>query len=225
MQGTQNERDRAIDKLAKLLEKQKSTTEAEAAAIAEKVQEWLQKYNLDMSEIILNKKEGSEIKQEYTKLGGVRNWRKRLVSVIARNMFCEAILLGQGKDMRVAFIGRKQDIETVRQLYIRLEEQMNELADEAYWECYKGSGVNWKESFFIGMVDRLNERLREKFNAFAEANGKALVVATNDAIDVFIATTYTHLHHSTYRQKIHSFSAYDRGVQAGDKLRIHEEIQ
>ena len=187
--------DQIIDKLRKLIAMERSAREigslAEAEAFASKIQEFLSKANLEMSEVELNLQEESDpIDWEYVKTddAGFRTirtgvyWQLMLANGIAKANSCRMIKASRSNN--VIFAGRKSDRELCKILFIYLLElakDMNERAAKNYkkdtlkrvQQEYGGTDISpdnlrrlqreYKQSWYLGFAETVSKRFIEKW--------------------------------------------------------------
>lgn len=120
--------EKTIDKLRKLIAHEQSARKignvAEAEAFAGRINEWLLKHKLSMSDIEVAEAEAKDpidkqiVEPEELGLpGGARRWEwlEKLASTIARAHFCN-IMVWEGS-RRLTFVGRSEDREAAIYLY------------------------------------------------------------------------------------------------------------
>src|SRR5258708_5975978 len=108
-------REALIARINKLL--QFDETKEEAARAAEKVQELLQRYNLDMSEV---RKTGPKVNYviRRVELTTARLWVKNLMSVLCHYNFCSCLVAPHGKHITV--YGEAVNVEAVVTMFNHL---------------------------------------------------------------------------------------------------------
>lgn len=165
---------RIADKIAKLLKLANgNTTEAEASAAMEKVQELLANYNLTMADIEAHGgKTADDGKREKVKheKSAMYEYQRNLMKVVAEVHFCIYFASEKStwsdKGQRWTrkkvhnIIGREVNVISARQMFDYLNGTIDKLANAVYPPPTNlcKSAVSWKE----GCAARLQERLRTR---------------------------------------------------------------
>lgn len=115
---------------------------------------------------------------------GTVNWKRSLVNVIARNNFCNAIVL-ERRSAFVTLLGEAHNIEFAHYLYHYLKAEIVRLCELEMQKpgTFIGrSSKTWRNNFFLGAVATINDRLRvqREQDTFADASSTA-PVSTKDA--------------------------------------------
>jgi hypothetical protein len=181
--------EKIVEKLRKILALTESPVEAEAALAASKLQELLTAHNLSMAD--LEKRGGKAtpaIEQRGHDLGKAAfKWKLDLAEAIAQFYFCHPLVNRDRKT--VAFIGRKENVETLEMLYAWVIQQIKQIATAERRVHYDSTGehidpLRWQIHFGVGAVERLEVRLTEmqarRQEDANDENSVALVVL-NDA--------------------------------------------
>ena len=187
-------RERALDKLKKVLELQaRATTEGEAAAAALVAQRLMDEHNIHIAEL----EEAGEAEPEpvekvrtrwgNTNRGQIARWKTDLFNYVAHANGCEVLYVhfnSSGTGSKYKFgeqllaVGRKSDVEVVVELVQALEKQINSALKTArYHTAKQHSGIwyggrNFNNSFRVGCVHAIGDILRDEKNR----QEKALVV-------------------------------------------------
>lgn len=153
-----------IEKIQKLLALSKSPNEHEAILAANKAQELLLQYNLKYDDFDENKEKTTEKVFDQYKQRVI--WKGELAKEIAVNNFCDFWYDKRYYPVTYGyvFVGKPHNIEVCQWLYDYLTETIQRLADEA-WEKEASRythGKNWKNSFRMGCVHRLREKMEEQ---------------------------------------------------------------
>lgn len=184
-----------IEKLRKLIAMERSARDigslAEAEAFASKIQEFLSKFKLEMSEVELNLQEESDpIDWEYvsTDDAGFRTlktnvyWQILLANGIAKANSCK--MIRASRNSNVVFAGRQSDRELCKILFLYLLELAKEMNDKAA-KSYKRETLNnvqtlygsmdidpsklrrlqkeFKQSWYVGFAEAVSKRFIEKW--------------------------------------------------------------
>ena len=141
-----------IQRLQKVRALTDSSVPGEAAAAAAKLQEILLKYNLEMEDI----EEDSPVPDDkYVKeelelgvtSGNMINWRRILLSGIARSLMCAAF--GYQGTRQMVIVGQRHNIEMSRHFYDYLSSEIDRLAD-ATW--HEGAEIGRESTRAVGRV-------------------------------------------------------------------------
>ena len=211
-----------LTKIKKLLALSASSNPNEAALAAAKAQELLMQHNLTMSQIETH----GESKYEQTFINtGSRFWRRSLLTTIARSNFCEVIYEPQIKS--AALIGEQHNQEVVIYLHNYLVGQIEPMAMTAY--KLSGTmmhGKSWLDSFYIGAINAISERLRAQKNEMAAASNecRSLVVVKDAELQAALHRLYPSIK-AGMKKRVRSADGYHEGVKAGSKVALHKGIE
>ena len=220
-----------IQRLQKVRALTESSVPGEAAAAAAKLQEILLKYNLDMEDI---EEDSPEVDDRYVRedlelgatSGNMINWRRILLSGIARSLMCAAF--GYQGTPKMVIVGQKHNIEIVRHFYDYLSYEISRLADVT-WERARGRtrehGRSWKSSFYNGAVDVVVQRLEEKYKQVSrqDSQTRALALRSEQDLNDAVGNLIGRVGKNTVRQR-HSKSGYSRGARAGKKFNLDRPV-
>ena len=169
-------------KIEKLLAKtvENGCTMEEAAAAAKMVQKLIGKYHIELAEVS-NETETAD--GEVLDVKSVRKWEIRLVSAIARNMRCEAIVSHRytaGNVNRKSFvyiIGMDADRKAVILLYNKLRKicKVGMKKEQNYHKKMFGTSKGIAESYGFGFTQAIEGEM--------EKQAKALVLVTPKEVD------------------------------------------
>lgn len=211
-----------LTKIKKLLALSTSSNPNEAAVAAAKAQELLMQHNLTMRQV----QDHSESKYEQTFVNvGSRVWKRKLMTAIARNNFCETIYDPRIKS--IALIGEPHNQEVVIHLHQYLVSQLETMAATAY--KLSGSTMHaksWLDSFYIGAVYSIYERLKAQKDEMAAASNtcKSLVVVKDEELKVALDTFYPNLKKGPAKY-IRSSNGYHEGIEAGKRVALNKAIE
>lgn len=207
---------------------EKGCTVGEAATAARRVQAILFKYKLEMAEVeTAETKEEQLISQDFFDLG-IRphegKWRVNLTYRIARYNFCKAI--GSWDDEHVYFIGTKTDVEIVKELYLWLVEQLEQLAISAWQEYFPqvDRRPTFIRSFYQGAVATIGSRLYEKWKELETETemSTALVVQSDKAIKQYVEDQFGTLQKARYSSS-GSYDGHKAGTRAGHQVDLNHK--
>ena len=189
--------DKILNTLRKVLALTTSPVEGEAQAAAGKLQELLTKHNLSMADLeTRGKAEPAKVEEDGHDLGKAAfTWKLNLAEGIAEFYFCYPIVSRARKT--VVFVGRKDNVESLKMLYGWLIDQIRRISAVERKEHQSRTGehidpLRWQVNFGIGATRRLVERLREKAEREREANKNvtALVVHHKSEISDYLEKMY-----------------------------------
>lgn len=189
--------ERIINRLQKVLALTTSPMEGEAQAAAAKLAELLTLYNLSIADLEMRgKAEKPGVKEEGHDLGKAAfTWKLNLAEGIARFYYCYPMV--DRKQKSVAFVGRKDNVESLKMLYGWLIDQIRRISADERKLHVQNTGehidpLRWQVNFGIGAVNRLKERLAEKAKQEQEANKAvmALVVHHDTEISDYLEQQY-----------------------------------
>jgi hypothetical protein len=213
--------------MAKTVER--GATEAEAREAAAKVQELLQRYNIDMRAAASQDDDPAEdYSGEYVKYGEVgyeRDWRRALLSSIARGNFCRIVLAG-GKGTGGAYVvGQPHNIQVVMYLFNSLSVQLRHLAEEGL-KTRRDRTVGpyyWKRDYVMNAA----YALRERFEAQHKTNEQttALVVSVESELDAALKKLFGQLRAGQASNIKGSMEAAIKGREAGRNIGIHAGVE
>ena len=221
-----------IQRLQKIRALTESSVPGEAAAAAAKLQEILLKYNLDMEDI---EEDSSNALDKYVRedlelgvsSGGMINWRRILLSGIARSLMCAAF--GYKGASRMVVVGHKRNIEMVGHFYGYLSWEISRLADIAWEKARSRSSENarsWKNSFYNGAVDIVVRRLQEKYQQVSrqDKRSQALVLRNERDLGEAVENLVGRVRKNSVRQR-HSDAGYSRGARAGKRVNLNKPVR
>jgi len=245
------------DKILKLLALQEGAEKigsiAEAANAAEKIQNLLLKYNLDLAEI-----EGRKLEE---KMGIEQNsldledlgWNKKegtwilvLYQALCRYNFCEFITRSTGKKKVYGFhvIGTKENVAIVTYFGEQLINRFKVMMASA-WKEYEGDDKRgkWKRGYLMGACLGIAAKLRESYELardkleeitlnkdnfqqeFKENKLDALMVITANKIAKYVEEKMPNLGRGRCIHKNNGSDGISKGYEDGYKTNIHKGIQ
>lgn len=183
-----------IAKLKKVLALTTSPVEGEAQAAAAMLARLLTEHNLDIADL---EQEGATsapgIKEESHDLGKAAfKWKLNLADAIAEHYYCASVTNHTTK--HVAFVGRPDNVESLRMLYSWLIDQIARIAAEERRKHQDATGehidpLRWQVGFGLGAVVRLKDRLKELDAAEATEATAALVIHHKAEISDYLEQT------------------------------------
>lgn len=213
-----------LNKLQKILALTTSPVEGEAAAATSKLKELLTEHNLEMADL---EKRGFQhapgvLEQQHDLGKAAFAWKLDLADMIAEHFYCASVTGRWGRysrDKEVRFVGRPDNVTSLTMLYKWLIEQIKAISAQARRDHFVRTNehidpLRWQVSFGKGVVDRLDDRLRDimrrKQNMAAKESAGALV-----------------LHHqaeiSDYMEKEHGYRTDGKKTQSQRDADAREE--
>ena len=214
------------ERIRKLLALADSPNENEAAAAAEKAQALMLRYGIEMAAVAASGGERLAV-DEHVVDGKVDPWRRMLAAAVARSAGGQIVWApdgysrGQGK---IFFYGPSGTVGGIVELYRYLVAQLVVISATATAarRARRVHGRTWRNSFLLGAVGRIGQRLEARRAETAEAgeNGRALVLVKT-AVDREIERRHPELQSSGYRPSV-ARSAYEAGSHAGEHVDLGE---
>lgn len=180
-----------IEKLQKILALTNSPMEGEAQAAAAMVQKLLTKYGLTMVDLEKKGAAAPGITKGGHDLGKAAfTWKLDLADAIADHYFCHPMINRASKT--VSFIGRPENVESLKMLYAWLIDQIKRIAaEERKLQGQHIDPLRWQVNFGVGAVERLSTRLEEiKAGRQADANTMALMLHHSTEISDYLEEQY-----------------------------------
>lgn len=228
--------DSIVLKIKKLKNLTSSNNPAEAALAAEKMQELLIKYNVDIKTV-----DAASIHkhEDYTKeyqdiVGNGRNrkiWQLDLARTIAVNNLCRLL---ESRN-NIIWIGKKSNIEACQFMLSSIAFDLERIAD-ANWEAlsYLKSqgklltlphGKRWKASFFAGAVNEISNRLYESSRNLSQSeNVMALITLSGKELQEAQDKFFPKVRHVSRASNPLDSGGYNAGRAAGKSLQFKKGI-
>lgn len=222
------EREKMLDRIKALLnlaDKSRNNSDKEAEVAAMKVQELLEKYNIDMAEVLSredNKNIGEIIVDEeviiFNKMG---SWRKSLFGCVGDLCGVKGYWYSYPhlKKYEMRFVGVQWDVAVAKELYKFLFKTLDKNASI----LYKGE-YNKQTSYLVGCCGSLYRRVQEQNRRIKEQNTvnekfALMVISKKEAIDKYMTQKFPKM--KTVQNKNSpslDFHAYHKGRRDGDKI-------
>ena len=234
----------AIKKITNLLDvaNHQNANENEANEAMGHVMRLLAKYNLDLKEFdkISNAKEEIN-KDELAREKSIPIWKNNLLNVIAKSNFCTSYTSQGARSKAQIVVGRPTNTQAVKILYSYLCSVIENETKSA-WSKYTGweHGKTYCNSFRLGMVNRIAERLKEeKLKVIEEtkalcatnsqlvnSNSKTIVVKNvfeqaQEEIETFYKKVGLKLYTSSYSGVNKSGAGFNKGREAANKIPLN----
>lgn len=233
------DKDKIADKLRKLIALQNGAMEvgsiSEAENAAARIQELLMKYNMELTDVELEKEEVSreDLEASFIKTEP-KDWITKLYNAIAMHNFCKLVYIVEPstkgpKYYRFALIGADQDREVVKYLTDQLVSKLRYLARESYKKNQRvGEKRNtYIRGFLTGAVNQIFTRLIEqrKKDEQAQANTTALVLKKEAKLEAKVQQEFGALRKHRTRSKGYSGrEGFTEGVKAGKTVSINRGV-
>ncbi len=212
------------DRIRKLLALADSPNEHEAAAAAEKAQELMLRHGIELATVAASAHQPLKV-DEHVVSGKVDPWRRILASAVARSaggrVVWHADWQGPRSQGRLLFYGPAGAVHGMVDVYRYLEAQLTVISAAATAGRAERHvhGRTWRNSFLLGAVGRLSQRLDARRNASTQTSvddSRALVLVTT-AVDREIERRHPSLRASNYQPAVHKH-AYAAGGQAAQTV-------
>jgi hypothetical protein len=236
--------DNIVTKLRNVLERVKrGSTEGEVQAATNVLQTLLTKYNLEIAD--LERSTGKTVAKvgkgdhAWDNPKAVWKWKLDLAEHVAEHFFCYPIVERYRKPPRVLFVGRPDNVESLRMLYAWLQKQIHALGTEERRGYMERTGehidpLRWQLSFGEGCAARVGERLREAAQSRSSSE-TALVVSHKSEISDYLESigkgridgrrTQWEIDYAAKRDERQKKKdeSYNRAVNSGDWTKHYEE--
>ena len=206
------------ERIRKLLALADSPNENEAAAAAEKAQALMLRYGIELATIAASTGERLAV-DEHVLDGKVDPWRRMLAAAVAHSAGGRVVWAPDGgrSQGKIFFYGPVGAVGGIVELYRYLEAQLVVIsaAATAARQERRVHGRTWRNSFLLGAVGRLGQRLEARRVETTDTgdNSRALVLVKT-AVDREIERRHPELQSSGYRASV-ARSAYQAGSHAG----------
>lgn len=219
--------EKIADKVRKLLAlAQGNSNEAEATAAAQKAQDLLAAYNLDMSSVGSSNAEESA-REKNSLMGGTAEWQRQLWAAVAKLNFCMYFYerkYGKKREngpVRLRWhhvvIGRKINVLATKLMCEYLEETIDRLTREEF------HGRNLTSSPALAFREGIADRIRAKIHARRadmikeEAAKAAASTSTGNTKNALVLASYTQAEEDANRDLL-----YGEGYSARSRAKVAE---
>jgi hypothetical protein len=222
-----------LAKLKKIFALAASDNENEANEAAAKAQELLLKYNLSEEELNSFSLEKSEkVVHVYADGKNARNrsaWNVSLANVVARANLCNVLSSGP----QIIWIGKPTNIEIARYIFDSLTRELERIC-EIKWILFRYNvnnrwnsthGKTWKNSFYMGAVQGVSEKLNANLKQLKIDNTNlALVVVNNEEeLEEYLNDKFKY-RTPTKSSYTRDRSAFDQGKEAGKNVNVNRGV-
>ena len=230
-----------VARVRKLLELAANNNSPEEAAQATaRAQELMFKYSIGEAdlEVIETEREAEPVENNIIHDEGKKRdvWKSSLATVLANAFGCKCYFSTEG-GFRLHVVGIRSATQTVAYLFGYIQLEIGRLSDEA-WKAHKSetkqSVKTWKNSFRLGAVNTISNRLAEQTRAQnaviveikrKAAGGQTPGLSLYQADQERVETEYKTLRQKLGLRSVRSrqrtnMSAYSRGADAGSGLSL-----
>lgn len=223
-------RDKAIELVRKLLALSSSPNENEAEIAMAKAQRLLTQYNLDLNEIPDLDPSCADMSREYVP-GSKSIWQYNLCLIISKFNYCKCIRHAgyYGTNVQYAILGRSINVGVVMEVYNWITPQLIRIAEaETVVVPFGAHRTNYKNSFLLGCVSGIKERLKAQYNAnLCELpKTQALIVLYDKENQDYQDSLYEKLRSINANHNVH-YAAYSAGKAASKdvSLSIRRQVE
>ena len=223
------QKERAMEKIKKLLELGNSPNQAEAELALKRAGELMAKYGIGKKDIENGADDNGIIREDVnlTEDSARLRWEPTLINTIAKCFDCKVVLIARyyrrrRVNGRVAIIGDKADIELVVHFYKYLRRSIG-----------RGSEVKFKTirdrySYCIAAINAIRDRLQIMINARKRAVDEdgtwGLVLAKQKKVDEAFRKEFPYTRMTRTNTLNGSRSAWLQGAQAGKNIPLSTPI-
>jgi hypothetical protein len=222
------DKEKVLEKIRKLLRLATNNPNVnEAAVAAARAQQLMLEHKLaqiDLSATDEDKDDESVLETPFDggRKGGLTPWRQSLITVVAKNCFCRAILTTvvgpTGRKMKHAIlIGSPDDANVTMYVYGYLQGEINRL-------CRAGDRADkyaFRNAFRRGAVVAIAEKLAAQRRQQSSGEKALMVINRADnAVEQYIQGAYKNLRASRAMRPVKDSGGFHDGYRAGQKMDI-----
>lgn len=225
--------------IAKLitLANNESATENEARVAMDRAKRLMSKYQLNQAEILRQKihtgvnVEAIIVKAKMYYTGKLENWEARMAYSLSKIFECYSV---RGRPYReaetnrkardVSFIGLPNDISLVLYFFDYCQDEIARHMELAYPD----EGQRVRNSFAVGMVTRIDQRLKEFYTRYKEvimSSCTDIVVFKDDAIDKKKKEEFPYGTKKQYLRTKNVEEEFRRGLEAGNHVHLASNLR
>lgn len=218
-----------IERIQKLLALSQSSNEHEAALALAKAQALLAEHNLSMAEVQMRTGVKSAYLQRHFMLAGQDQWRRDLMTTLARFNFCDVVYWCG--TVKVAVVGESENIEAVGLMYRFVEGQLEQLASSGFARYIRHGGQaharSWKTSFYQGALQTIRQRLQAERTALEASsnNCRALLVVKETDLKEAMERFHPKVRRRAVPRRITALDGLSAGCEAGHQVRFRGEVE
>lgn len=223
---TQQEKDRIIDKVKKLLALSRSSNEHEAGLALENANKLLMKHNLEMADI--DEVSLNDIIEENDLISGKRimSWKINLLDAVMRLNGCQILMHNvRNGNKRISAIGKKHNIEVSVSMYEYLIKTM----DRNLKEKQKDDIIDpfsYRMGFCSAISRKVNDIIREREQNKNDFNNActALIVLDKALVNQFMNEKYKNIKESKSKTSYKDRMSFMQGHIAGENTGLNTQV-
>ena len=227
-----------FSRIRKLIHMNDKGTPEEAAVAWAKAQRLLINYNLSLEQVMREKTpENRKYIYKTVDIGSNRHWKRTLTHAIAKAMFCHAVYVQHSTTSCI--VGTPVNVDVVIEMVNYIIPQLEKMAETQYIReaLHVYSKVKWKEAFFVGALDTIQDRLeyqkllmqQEQEEAERVEKGgstlTALITLTDKEVEEAAHRFFSNLRNASSPQKSVLRSGYESGLEQGKNVEIFRKLQ
>lgn len=227
MENKQEQMEKIIEKIKKVLELSKnnpSMQEAQAAAL--KAQKMMAEYHISLSEIEAVE-DVENISEKQVDVGNGNKWKYFLAGIIAKNFRCKHFYYGKST---VVFYGYEEDATIAAMTFEFLFKNGCKAANNYYQNrrnealrnncCFNGNGI--KNSFLVGYLQGIKESLENQCTALMLVTPQQVEEKYRNRISGFKKMQNNGL---TVRRNDEGLKARENGIRTGKNAIVNRCIE
>jgi len=240
---TQDDKDKVISKIQKLLALAESANEHEAALAAERAQAILAQHNLSLDEIKSVREGDADIVEDASTMTKSYPWRRSIAVRVAELYFCKYFYrtirnyrgnARSGHDLH-CFVGSKQNIAVAKVMFAYLEVTVGRLARQAASTVPAEHRASFVTSFTNACAGRLCIRIKKRIEAAKRdgiqgegGNNLPALASLYDRVDLrlsqYLDDHYPDMKETPNRAKMYNIQGAIAGAAAGDRIGLDQQV-
>jgi hypothetical protein len=216
-----DEKDKALEKIMKLLELGTSDNMNEAKLAMERAGELMAKFNLSKSDVDAEKEEVIEFPMPQMFGGTSKLWELYLANCIAIPFHCRVIHSRNGDNKIIHIFGEEPDLRIVLHFYFYLHAKMQKEATN------NKIRTRQKPEFYHGVIDVVKSRLVALYNArknVMSTRGDEIVLSKKHKVDIAVKSAFPNLT-SGFGPRLKRGAEYGKGKEAGRNINLFQPIR
>lgn len=212
-----------IEKIQKLLALANSSNENEAKLAAEKANELMLKYNIELTKVNSTTEYNQDVIETGSRIAPIDRY---VANVVSKHFFVEIITIRKRSvwapsTYELVMIGEKNNLATAKYVWSFLKN-----AFENCWQKYRketNAPARVKLGYFLGLSQGLNEKLSAKRKEVEEKY--AVVIVPDKGLDLWINKNIGRVRESGYTTNIYDRNAVNSGREDGAKINISKGLE
>lgn len=246
--GDNNEKDRIIDRIRKLMALSSSPEPGEAESAANMATRLMEQYEIGMADLRTGKRTGDSLIEESVQAAKRRlgDWEGTLAVYISRTFDCQ-VVAGSSPTTplgaHLSFLGYEADVQLSLYFFKYLrrvvgrnsskvlekeKKKFKELFPHAHGRKAHSYGEAEARSYAFGMVSTLKDRLdliyQKKEEMHQQAGTTDIVLAKKSAVEEFFKQKYPHTSKTFGNKRMGSSKAYRQGASDGQKVQLNRPV-